>query len=106
MPGAITYRNMDATHSHVEPAVPGPDDIAIVGFSFKLPQGVDDDAGFWDMLQNRRNMKTGWPESRINIDSFLNNKHHKVCHDYSLHSQAMKLMTVIVPRPGSTLHKR
>lgn len=68
---------MDAEHSHVDSAMPGAGDIAIVGFSFKLPQGVDDDDGFWDMLQNQRNMKTGWPESRINIDSFLNNKHHK-----------------------------
>lgn len=98
MPGALTYSNMDATHSHVEPAAPATDDIAIVGFSFKLPQGVDDDAGFWDMLQNRRNMKTGWPESRINIDSFLNNKHHKVCYQRRPHRLTMQLMTVIVPR--------
>ena len=53
-------------------------DIAIVGYSFKLPQGVEDDGAFWDVLENRRNLMTDWPESRVKTDSFANNKHQKV----------------------------
>lgn len=53
-------------------------DIAIVGYSFKLPQGVEDDDAFWEVLENRRNLMTDWPESRVKTDSFANNKHQKV----------------------------
>nr|ALQ32825.1 putative polyketide synthase [Fusarium dlaminii] len=52
-------------------------DIAIVGYSFKLPQGVEDDDTFWDVLDNRRNLMTDWPESRVKTDSFANSKHQK-----------------------------
>nr|ALQ32849.1 putative polyketide synthase [Fusarium foetens] len=52
-------------------------DIAIVGYSFKLPQGVEDDDAFWDVLENRRNLMTDWPESRVRTDSFTSNKHQK-----------------------------
>lgn len=55
------------------------DDIAVVGYSFKLPQGLDDDYSFWEVLQNRRNLSTEWPASRINIDSFLDGNGHTVC---------------------------
>jgi acyl transferase domain-containing protein len=44
--------------------------IAIVGFAFKLPQDAEDTQSFWDMLKEGRNVKTDWPESRINIDAF------------------------------------
>ncbi|KXG50430.1 Acyl transferase/acyl hydrolase/lysophospholipase [Penicillium griseofulvum] len=49
------------------------DDIAIVGYSFRLPQDVNDDQSFWEVLENRRNLRTDWPESRGNPASFLNN---------------------------------
>ncbi|KAG5787906.1 hypothetical protein H9Q69_013020 [Fusarium xylarioides] len=52
-------------------------DIAIVGYSFKLPQGVEDDDAFWDVLENRRNLMTDWLESRVKTESFANNKHQK-----------------------------
>ncbi|KAI0133842.1 putative polyketide synthase [Xylariales sp. AK1849] len=52
-------------------------DIAILGFSFKLPQDVDNDAGFWDVLQKRKNLMTHWPESRLNASSFVDDKHTK-----------------------------
>ncbi|SCV26211.1 polyketide synthase [Fusarium fujikuroi] len=52
-------------------------DIAIVGYSFKLPQGVEHDDAFWDVLENQRNLMTDWPESRVKTDSFANNKHQK-----------------------------
>ncbi len=44
--------------------------IAIIGLSFKLPQGIEDEPSFWDALLNRRNVMTPWPESRGNIDAF------------------------------------
>ncbi|KAL2174429.1 polyketide synthase [Thermothelomyces heterothallicus CBS 202.75] len=47
-----------------------PDDIAIVGYAFRLPQDVNDDFSFWDVLQKRRNLRTDWPASRINADAF------------------------------------
>lgn len=53
-------------------------DIAVVGYSLKLPQDINDDESFWDALQNRRNLMTKWPENRVKTDSFANNKHQKV----------------------------
>lgn len=58
---------------------PGTEDIAVVGFSFKLPQDVNDDTSLWKVLEDRQNLMTGWPESRINAESFVKDKHHKVC---------------------------
>ncbi|KAM6534493.1 hypothetical protein FALCPG4_004128 [Fusarium falciforme] len=52
------------------------DDIAIVGYSFKLPQDVDDDCSLWDVLSKRRNLMTECPKSRIDSDSFVTNKHY------------------------------
>ncbi|KAF4335671.1 polyketide synthase [Fusarium beomiforme] len=52
-------------------------DIAIVGYSFKLPQGVEEDEAFWDVLQHQRNLMTDWPEGRVKRDSFASNKHQK-----------------------------
>ncbi|KAH8890390.1 hypothetical protein GQ53DRAFT_721621 [Thozetella sp. PMI_491] len=46
------------------------DDIAIVGVSFKLPQGAENESNLWDMLEHRRNAMTEWPKSRISLDSF------------------------------------
>ncbi|KAL7945550.1 putative polyketide synthase [Trichoderma barbatum] len=53
------------------------DDIAVVGYSFRLPQDVKDDLGFWDVLENRQNLMTSWPESRMNAQSFLDTKPDK-----------------------------
>ncbi|RWA07679.1 hypothetical protein EKO27_g7407, partial [Xylaria grammica] len=44
--------------------------IAIVGHSFKLPQGIEDDSSLWDLLENARNVMTAWPQSRTNADAF------------------------------------
>jgi acyl transferase domain-containing protein len=54
------------------------EDIAIVGYSFRLPQDVNDDTAFWEVLQNRKNLMTEWPASRVNADSFRHNAQHKV----------------------------
>jgi acyl transferase domain-containing protein len=50
------------------------DSIAIVGYSFKLPGGSEDDANFWDMLANARNVMTPWPKTRVNVDAFYDAK--------------------------------
>jgi acyl transferase domain-containing protein len=46
------------------------DAIAITGFSFKFPQGAEDEAGFWEILENGRNVMSPWPEKRANVDAF------------------------------------
>lgn len=71
--------NFEATLPEAGLRLQAADDIAIVGYSFKLPQGIDDDFSFWEVLQDRRNLSTEWPASRINIDSFLSGKSHTVC---------------------------
>ena len=45
------------------------DDIAVVGIAHKLPKDVEDDAGFWDMLQSAKNQSSGWPKERMNADA-------------------------------------
>ncbi|KAF4443314.1 polyketide synthase [Fusarium austroafricanum] len=52
-------------------------DITIIGYSFKLSQDVNDDTSFWDVLQNKRNLASDWPEDRVKVDSFASNKHQK-----------------------------
>ncbi|KAI6381444.1 hypothetical protein MCOR25_001140 [Pyricularia grisea] len=52
--------------------------IAVVGFSFKLPQGVDDVDNFWDVLETRTNLSTDWPEDRINVGAVKSNQYNKV----------------------------
>ena len=44
--------------------------IAIVGLSFKLPQEAEDEAGFWSILENGKNVMTEWPKGRGNVDAF------------------------------------
>ncbi|KAG6362926.1 hypothetical protein INS49_008021 [Diaporthe citri] len=70
--GSITETSLPEAELGLQAA----DDIAVVGYSFKLPQGTDDDYSFWEVLQDRRNLSTEWPASRINIDSFLDGKSH------------------------------
>ncbi len=44
--------------------------IVITGFSFKLPQGAEDETSFWQVLEEARNLMTPWPESRANVAAF------------------------------------
>lgn len=46
------------------------EDIAIVGLSFKMPQDAEDETTFWKVLEEKRNLMTDWPESRVNLESF------------------------------------
>ncbi|RJE22581.1 polyketide synthase [Aspergillus sclerotialis] len=67
---------MNTPSSHTA-AVVSVRDIAIVGYSFKLPQDVNDDRSFWEVLENRRNLRTDWPASRVNSASFVDSKLRK-----------------------------
>lgn len=51
--------------------------FAIIGFSFKLPQGVEDEKSLWDVLRVGRNLMTEWPEDRVKVDSFHDNGSRK-----------------------------
>jgi acyl transferase domain-containing protein len=44
--------------------------IAIIGFSFGLPGGAEDDSSLWQILESGRNVMTEWPSSRANIQTF------------------------------------
>ncbi|KAI1386460.1 uncharacterized protein F4822DRAFT_444848 [Hypoxylon trugodes] len=46
------------------------DPVSIVGISFKLPQGVEDEDALWDVLANGRNLMTSWPTTRADINAF------------------------------------
>jgi hypothetical protein len=54
------------------------DDIAVVGFSFRLPQDLNDDMSFWEALDNRRNLMTSCPKDRMNARSLLDTNASKV----------------------------
>ncbi|KAK3329248.1 hypothetical protein B0H66DRAFT_634456 [Apodospora peruviana] len=43
---------------------------AIVGVSFRMPQDALDESSLWEVLENRRNLVTDWPEDRVSVDSF------------------------------------
>ncbi|KAI0967184.1 hypothetical protein F4678DRAFT_254795 [Xylaria arbuscula] len=47
-------------------------DVAVVGFSFKLPGGLDTVSGFWEALESKKSLMTNWPASRINSNAFHN----------------------------------
>lgn len=46
--------------------------VAITGFSFRLPQGAEDEDTFWSLLEMGKNVMTEWPSSRANIDGLFN----------------------------------
>ncbi|KAH7310724.1 hypothetical protein B0I35DRAFT_439590 [Stachybotrys elegans] len=52
--------------------------IAVIGFSLKMPQEAVDESSLWDILRDRKNLMTEYPESRTNINSF--HKDHKKPH--------------------------
>ncbi|KAI1299584.1 hypothetical protein F5Y03DRAFT_408749 [Xylaria venustula] len=47
-------------------------DIAVVGFSFKLPGGLDTVSDFWEALESKKSLMTSWPTSHINSNAFHN----------------------------------
>ncbi|KAK2797957.1 polyketide synthase [Onygenales sp. PD_10] len=49
--------------------MPASNDIAIVGFAYKLPEDIVDDLAFWEILQGARNLSSKWPENRMTPDA-------------------------------------
>lgn len=45
------------------------DAIAMMGLSFKYPQGVDSPASLWSMLEGKTCAMTEWPKDRMNLDA-------------------------------------
>jgi len=44
--------------------------VAIVGLAFKLPQGVETEDRFWEILEQGKSLTTEWPKSRVNVEAF------------------------------------
>lgn len=44
--------------------------IAICGMGMRLPGGIRDAAGYWDMLYNKKSGRCKVPESRYNVDAW------------------------------------
>lgn len=51
--------------------------IAVVGIAYKLPQDVEDDTAFWEVLENGKNLSSQWPESRMRAEAHLDLKSGK-----------------------------
>lgn len=45
------------------------DPIAVIGLSFKFPQGADSEESFWSMLMEGRCASTEFPKDRLDISS-------------------------------------
>ena len=52
------------------PETRAPSPVAIVGMAMRLPGGIKDARGFWQMLVNKGNGQSKVPEDRYNIESF------------------------------------
>ena len=74
---------MSQTAAVVDMPVQANDDIAVVGFSFRLPQDVNDDMSFWEVLDGRRNLMTSFPDERMDAKSFLDTNATKVLFAFS-----------------------
>jgi hypothetical protein len=44
--------------------------LAVIGFSFKFPQGADSVEGLWNILEERRDVVTSWQPDRMNFHAF------------------------------------
>lgn len=44
--------------------------FAVVGYAFKLPQEAENETGFWEILEDKKNVMTEWPKDRISVDGF------------------------------------
>ncbi|KPM43172.1 Lovastatin diketide synthase LovF [Neonectria ditissima] len=54
------------------------DGIAVVGVAYKLPQDVEDDGAFWEILQGARNLSSEWPPERMNAEAHPDVRNGKV----------------------------
>lgn len=44
--------------------------IAVVGISFTMPQGIDNDSSLWETLEAKKNVMTEWPANRAHVEGF------------------------------------
>jgi hypothetical protein len=67
--------------------------LAIVGFAFLMPGNAVDEASLWEILKQRRNLMTKWPENRSVIDSLYDpdtRKPNTVCYSCLIFQSAIK----------------
>jgi acyl transferase domain-containing protein len=60
-----------------------PEPIAICGMAMRLPGGVRDAEGYWDLLYNKRSGQCKVPEDRYNVEAFYGPG--KIGHVNSMH---------------------
>ncbi len=65
---ASEVSNGKTTHDRHDPTAP----IAVCGMAMRLPGGVRDADGFWDMLVSGRDARAPIPSDRYNVDGFNN----------------------------------
>lgn len=66
-------RNPTITNGHqdkIAPEKPMVEPVAICGMGMRLPGGIKDAAGFWDMLYNGRSGRCEVPKDRYNADAW------------------------------------
>ena len=88
--GALAMRTGSETseHSHSDassvssnseyPMTAWKEPVAIIGYSFRLPQDCTTNDGFWKTLWEKRHTATQWPEDRLNIKSFYHPDNSRV----------------------------
>ncbi|KAM7211167.1 putative polyketide synthase [Rhypophila decipiens] len=57
--------SLGKTDSHPGPLSP----LAVIGMSFRYPQGAESEASFWDMIVSARNVSTATPGDRFNVSA-------------------------------------
>ena len=65
---ASEIQNGNTTHDRHDPTAP----VAVCGMAMRLPGGIRDASGFWDMLVNGRDARAPIPFDRYNAEGFNN----------------------------------
>lgn len=78
--------------------------IAIIGMSFRLPQGVEDEPSLWDTLEKGKNLVTDWPSSRANVDAFFENQ--AASNGTVFHNGYIKMMNYFFPNSVHSYDQR
>jgi acyl transferase domain-containing protein len=53
-------------------------DIAVVGIAYKLPEDVETDVAFWEVLEGAKNLSGDWPAGRMNAAAHPDPRNGKV----------------------------
>lgn len=68
--GATGINHMNGTSILNNVQSPTPEPIAICGIGLRLPGGIKDANGLWDLLVNKKDARKVIPANRFNIDGF------------------------------------